>query len=168
MTAGATTPNTTYYACLKAGKLTKVGTTSPTCPKGASVISWESQASPQTEYTWTPTVAAQTSGGDFSVSASTNLPADAIVHVVSASMTGNFSQCPEGADTFFQANNGSGIAARWTSLSGSVTNASPSSTTDVTLSSVTPMNVGIACGGSSGTPAVTFDIVFTVPSILYS
>ena len=41
--AGASGPATTYYACLKAGRLTEVGTTSPTCKKGASVISWNSQ-----------------------------------------------------------------------------------------------------------------------------
>jgi len=41
-TVFAKAPVVTYYACLKAGKLTKVGTTSPSCPKGATVISWNS------------------------------------------------------------------------------------------------------------------------------
>ena len=41
--AGASGPGTTYSACLKAGKLTKVGTTSPTCKAGSTVISWNSQ-----------------------------------------------------------------------------------------------------------------------------
>jgi hypothetical protein len=46
MTAGATTPNATYYACLAKGKLSKVGTTSPTCSSKASVISWNSVGPP--------------------------------------------------------------------------------------------------------------------------
>ncbi len=33
---------TTYYACLKDGALTNVGTSSPTCGRKASLISWES------------------------------------------------------------------------------------------------------------------------------
>jgi len=41
--AGASGPGTTYFACLKAGKLTQVGTASPTCKAGATVISWNSQ-----------------------------------------------------------------------------------------------------------------------------
>ena len=40
--AGASGPGTTYFACLKAGKLTQVGTASPTCKAGATVISWNS------------------------------------------------------------------------------------------------------------------------------
>jgi hypothetical protein len=40
--AGAAGSITTYYACLKGGKLTEVGTSSPTCPTGATVISWNS------------------------------------------------------------------------------------------------------------------------------
>jgi hypothetical protein len=39
----AVASGTTYYACLKGGKLTQVGTTSPTCPAGATVISWDEQ-----------------------------------------------------------------------------------------------------------------------------
>jgi hypothetical protein len=35
--------STTYYACLKTGKLTEVGTSSPTCRSGATVISLNSQ-----------------------------------------------------------------------------------------------------------------------------
>jgi hypothetical protein len=41
--AGASGAGTTYYACLKAGKLTEVGTTSPTCKAASSVVSWNSQ-----------------------------------------------------------------------------------------------------------------------------
>ena len=42
--AGATGPSVTYFGCLSAkGGLTKVGTTSPTCPTTATVISWNSQ-----------------------------------------------------------------------------------------------------------------------------
>lgn len=41
--AGAATPSVTYYACLKNGTLSLVSTTQPTCPKGASPISWNSQ-----------------------------------------------------------------------------------------------------------------------------
>ena len=42
--AGASGPSTTYYACLKSGKLSEVGTTSPTkCKAGSTIISWNSQ-----------------------------------------------------------------------------------------------------------------------------
>ena len=45
--AGAAGPGTTYYACLShKGGLSKVGTTAPTCPSTATVISW-SQTGPQ-------------------------------------------------------------------------------------------------------------------------
>ena len=41
--AAATAPGTTFYACLAGGKLTLVGTSTPTCKaKGASLISWDS------------------------------------------------------------------------------------------------------------------------------
>ena len=39
----ATAPSTTYFACLANGKLTKVGTSSATCPVSAKPISWNSQ-----------------------------------------------------------------------------------------------------------------------------
>ena len=40
----ANTPgaHTTYYACLKSGKLTQVGSVKPACPPGSSLISWNS------------------------------------------------------------------------------------------------------------------------------
>ncbi len=41
--AGADTTNTAYYACLKAGKLTSVGTVAPTSCSGGAPISWNSQ-----------------------------------------------------------------------------------------------------------------------------
>jgi hypothetical protein len=41
--AGASGSSVTYYACLKSGKLTDVGTSSPTCKSGAALISWSSQ-----------------------------------------------------------------------------------------------------------------------------
>ena len=40
--ASASGPNTTYYACLKSGKLTHVGTSLPTCPVRSTSISWNS------------------------------------------------------------------------------------------------------------------------------
>ncbi len=46
--AGASGTNTVYYACLKSGALTKVGTTSPTCSSGYTKISWNSQGAPGT------------------------------------------------------------------------------------------------------------------------
>jgi type VI secretion system secreted protein Hcp len=45
VTAGASTGGTTYNACLKSGKLIDVGVATPTCPGGASPISWNSQGS---------------------------------------------------------------------------------------------------------------------------
>ena len=36
----AATPTVTYFACLKSGALSLVGTKAPTCPKGATRISW--------------------------------------------------------------------------------------------------------------------------------
>jgi len=41
--AGATGSSTTYYACLKGGKLTAVGTTPPTCSSSSTQISWNSE-----------------------------------------------------------------------------------------------------------------------------
>ena len=38
----ATSPISTYFACLTNGKLTKVGTSSPACPTPGKVISWNS------------------------------------------------------------------------------------------------------------------------------
>jgi Collagen triple helix repeat (20 copies) len=38
--AGASGTSTTYYACLKSGTLSKVGTTAPICPTGTTRISW--------------------------------------------------------------------------------------------------------------------------------
>jgi len=45
LSAGAAS-STTYYACLKSGTLSKVGTTAPTCTSPATQISW-SQTGPQ-------------------------------------------------------------------------------------------------------------------------
>jgi type VI secretion system secreted protein Hcp len=45
-TAGASTGPTTYYGCLRSGKLIDVGVTAPTCPGSAGQISWNSQGSP--------------------------------------------------------------------------------------------------------------------------
>jgi hypothetical protein len=45
VTAGAS-GTSTYYACLKAGKLTKVGASAPTCVAPATQISWNSQGPP--------------------------------------------------------------------------------------------------------------------------
>jgi hypothetical protein len=42
VTAGANGPSTTYYACLKSGRLTGVGTTAPTCKGTATQMSWNS------------------------------------------------------------------------------------------------------------------------------
>ncbi len=43
VTQASAATNVTYYACLKAGKLTQVGTTQPTCARSATGISWGSQ-----------------------------------------------------------------------------------------------------------------------------
>jgi uncharacterized protein YjbI with pentapeptide repeats len=63
--ASASGPNVTYYACLKSGKLTHVGTTSPTCAVGAVKISWNSQGPSGTNGT------NGTNGKDFLTSSST-------------------------------------------------------------------------------------------------
>lgn len=42
VTAGANGPNVTYYACLKSGKLSSVGTSAPTCKRNATQINWNS------------------------------------------------------------------------------------------------------------------------------
>ena len=41
--AGATSTSTTYYACLKSGALSSVGTVAPRCTSPAKVISWNSK-----------------------------------------------------------------------------------------------------------------------------
>ena len=43
LSAGATGSSTTYYGCLKGGKLSSVGTAAPTCPTAATQISWGAQ-----------------------------------------------------------------------------------------------------------------------------
>lgn len=40
MAVNAADRNTTYYACLKAGKLSNVGTSSPDCPRNSTEIQW--------------------------------------------------------------------------------------------------------------------------------
>ncbi len=45
VTAGASTGGSTYYACLRSGKLIDVGVAAPSCPGGTSQISWNSQGS---------------------------------------------------------------------------------------------------------------------------
>ena len=46
VTAGASTGGSTYFACVKSGKLIDVGVAAPSCPGGTSQISWNSQGSP--------------------------------------------------------------------------------------------------------------------------
>jgi len=127
VTAGATTPGTTYYACLKAGKLTKVATAAPTCKAPATQISWNSQG-PQgvqgpagladsTEYVWAGTIPANPSGpeGGFTTG-STTFPAGSTITLVSATATANLSGCPSGADMafgFFVSGSGTTTMARW-------------------------------------------------------
>jgi type VI protein secretion system component Hcp len=43
LSAGASGSSTTYYACLKSGKLSAVGTVAPTCGGTATQISWDAQ-----------------------------------------------------------------------------------------------------------------------------
>jgi hypothetical protein len=50
VTAGADGNNTTYYACVtSAGAISKVGTTSPSCARGSTLISWNQQGPQGTE-----------------------------------------------------------------------------------------------------------------------
>jgi type VI secretion system secreted protein Hcp len=44
--AGPSTSGSTYYACLRSGKLIDVGVAAPTCPGTSQQISWNSQGSP--------------------------------------------------------------------------------------------------------------------------
>lgn len=44
--AVASGSSTTYYACLQSGKLSKVGTTTPTCSTKATGVSWNSEGPP--------------------------------------------------------------------------------------------------------------------------
>ena len=46
VTAGASSTTTTYYACLKSGALSNVGTIAPTCKSPATVISWNQTGPP--------------------------------------------------------------------------------------------------------------------------
>jgi hypothetical protein len=46
VTAGASSTTTTYYACLKSGALSNVGTVAPTCKSPATVISWNQTGPP--------------------------------------------------------------------------------------------------------------------------
>jgi type VI secretion system secreted protein Hcp len=48
ITAGATGTGPSYFACLKSGRLSSVGTNAPTCPSGGTQISWDAQGPPGT------------------------------------------------------------------------------------------------------------------------
>jgi hypothetical protein len=99
--------STTYYACLLKGKLSHVGSTSPTCPSKASVITWNQTGpqgpqgpqgatgsqgpagpSPLNDVTWTGTTG--TNGQMF---ASTKFPTGDIVTSLLAVANGNLSSC---------------------------------------------------------------------------
>jgi hypothetical protein len=174
--ASATAPNTTYYACLKAGKLTKVGTAAPTCRTGATQISWNS-VGPQgppgpvnpTEYTWSGTV--QSGGGASGLSASTFIPTGSTVSLVSGSITGDFSSCGDISFVDFEVVDGnpSPIVANWLPTS-NVTGATPTTTETVTLSSSQPMEWVATCTGPGILPTFSFNVVFTVtpPPTTYS
>jgi hypothetical protein len=62
--ASAGGPTVTYYACLKSGRLTQVGTSQPSCRSGATSLSGNSQgpegpAGPGTQaYNWSANVPA--------------------------------------------------------------------------------------------------------------
>jgi hypothetical protein len=170
ITAGATTPNTTYYACLKAGKLTQVGTSAPTCKGTATQISWNSQGSPgpvsPTTYDWSGTFP---SGADM-LTASTFLPTGSTVNLVSGSITGNFTSCQPTIDLEVFDGQPAPEVAEWLPDS-NVTGATPSSTGTVTVSTSEPMEWQAFCGGGPGpVPSFSFKVVFNVaaPPTTYS
>lgn len=169
--ASAGGPAVTYYACLKAGKLTQVGTSSPTCRSGATSISWNSQGpegpvGPGTQtYNWSASVPAGASTTVYTTG-NTELPSGSTVAATSALLTGNFSPCVHGGSAAFYSSNGAGTPAYW-SVGTNVTNQPPTSSTPETLSAQSPMVVvGQTCIGSAGLPipfpAFSFNITFTV------
>lgn len=164
MTAGATTTDTTYFACLKAGKLTQVATSAPSCRGSATQISWNSVgpqgppgATNPTTYTWKGTVPRQ-SGSLGNLLASTNLPVGSTVSLVSGSMSGDFTSCTNPL-VYFGADTGGNVAL-WVPT-GNVTGAAPGSTATVTLPSSQPMQMGVSCT-SGNAPTVSFNVVFNV------
>ena len=176
MTAGATTPTTTYYACLKAGKLTKVGTVAPTCKAPATQISWNS-VGPQgppgpvnpTTYDWSGSVPSTGFGTlTSSLDGSTVIPTGSIVSLVAGTITGNFTSCTDGPTTVYFNTPGDNVA-NW-SQSGNVTGAAPTSTKTVTLSSGGAMSWQVVCSGFGSLPTVSFNVIFTVtpPPTIYS
>jgi hypothetical protein len=157
---------TTYYACLAKGKLSKVGTTSPTCSSKTSAISWDSvgppgpQGSPgQFVYDWNTTFPGTGAGFD-EYHAATVLTAGSEITVLSASITGDFSSCPSTVVDFGDPGTSSKIAI-W-QPSGSVTDQAPSTTESATLDSSASATMTAFCGGNGTVPTFSFNIVFTV------
>lgn len=172
---GATSPSVTYYACLKAGKLTKVGAVVPTCKAPATQISWNSvgpEGSPgQYVYDWSGTAPAG-SGGQSKDEASMDLANGSEINVLSATITGDFSSCPDGSTVGFGFTiaDPPTFAASW-GPSGSVTGKTPSTITGVTLGQSEPAFIYSSCADGSGNPpSYSFNIEFTVlpPPTTYS
>ena len=169
--ASAGGPAVTYYACLKSGKLTQVGTSSPTCRSGATSISWNSQGpegpvGPGSQtYNWNANVPAGSSTTVYTTG-NTELSSGSTVAITSALLTGNFSACVHGWSVAFYSSEGSGYPAIWSSGT-NVTNLPPTSTSPETLTAQSPMLVvGQYCISSSGStiplPAYSFNVTFTV------
>ena len=112
--ASAGGPAVTYYACLKSGKLTQVGTSAPTCRSGATSISWNSQGpeGPVGPGTQTYNSERQRTGGKPTTvytAGNTELPSGSTVTATSALLTGNFSACVHGGSAAFYSSNGASI-----------------------------------------------------------
>jgi hypothetical protein len=170
--ASGTNSSTIYYACLVKGKLAKVGTTSPTCPKNGTVISWGSTG-PQgpaglantTEYLWTGTLPSSPSGTS-KIIASTVIPSGSVLTLVSASISGNFSACDQSSvDAFFDVQTPT-VIARWGGTNTDFVAAPPDLTeSPVTMPGSVPLGINDECFGPSSliaVPALNFTITFDV------
>lgn len=182
VTAGASGSSSSYYACLKAGKLTKVGTTAPTCTGTATQISWPSQipavVPPEEQDTWAATLPATVG----EVDSTTQITAGSTLKGVSATLTGNLSSCTSGfiVNVFKDFSSPDNYIATWFESSGSNYTTPLAATsnigTSITTSSSGSLSMDGTCmngGGPVSWPSgvsvtVTFDWTHPLPTNTFS
>jgi hypothetical protein len=94
MTASAAGTDTTYYACLKAGVLSKVGTTAPTCVAPATAISWDQTGPPGPAGTAGNTILSGTNAPSSSTGVAGNFYLETSNHRLYGPATRNCSRLP--------------------------------------------------------------------------
>lgn len=182
VTAGASGSGSSYYACLKAGKLTKVGTAAPACTGSATQISWPSSipatVPPEEQDTWTTTL-----GSGSGLAGSTDqITAGSELEGISATLTGNLSSCTSGflVNIVKDASSPSEFVATWFESSGSNYTTPLAATNDLDSTNTTSSSGSITISGNciaGGDPVlwpsgvsvtVTFDWTHPLPTNTFS